>query len=141
MVWAEVYPATQRGVVDGVLTAAVAIETSKLYEVQKYCSYTSHVWDCFTLVGNKRSWCALPEDLSALATRILDAHALKQRAAHETLNSGLEAKLKGAGMQFNKVDGKPFREMLQKSGYYADWKKKFGVDAWALLEKYTGKLA
>ena len=137
----ELYTALQTKVVDGQENALPTIDAAKLYEVQKYCSFTSHVWDCFTLVGNKRSWSALPEDLRALATRILDAHALKQRAAHETLNSGLEAKLKGAGMQFNKVDGKPFREMLQKSGYYADWKKKFGADAWALLEKYTGKLA
>lgn len=44
-------------------------------------------------------------------------------------------------MQFNKVDGKPFREVLQKSGYYAEWQKKFGPEAWALLEEYSGKLA
>lgn len=108
--------------------------------MQKFCSYTSHVWDCFTLVGNKRIWAALPEDLRALATRLLDAHAIKQRAAHEAMEASLEAKLKGAGMQFNKVDGKPFREMLQKSGYYTEWQKKFGPEAWALLEKYSGKL-
>ena len=55
--------------------------------------------------------------------------------------TGKEAKLKGFGVQFNQVDGKPFRDMLQKSGYYAEWKKKFGTEAWTLLEKYTGKLA
>ena len=44
-------------------------------------------------------------------------------------------------MQFNQIDGKPFREILQKSGYYAEWKKKFGAEAWAVLEKYTGTLA
>jgi TRAP-type C4-dicarboxylate transport system substrate-binding protein len=70
-----------------------------------------------------------------------EAHGLKQRAAHETLNATLEARLKGFGMQFNKVDAKPFREALQKSGYYAEWQKKFGPEAWALLEKYSGKLA
>jgi TRAP-type transport system periplasmic protein len=137
----ELYTALQTKVVDGQENALPTIEAGKLYEVQKYCSYTSHVWDCFTLVGNKRLWSALPDDLRALASRILDAHAIKQRAAHDTLNNSLEAKLKGTGMQFNKVDGKPFRDMLQKSGYYAEWKKKFGVDAWTLLEKYTGKLA
>jgi TRAP-type transport system periplasmic protein len=137
----ELYTALQTKVVDGQENALPTIDAGKLYEVQKYCSYTSHVWDCFTLVGNKRSWNALPEDLRAMTTRVMEAHALKQRAAHEKLDNGLEAKLKGSGMQFNKVDGKPFRDMLQKSGYYAEWKKKFGADAWALLEKYTGKLA
>ncbi len=33
VVWAELYPAVQRGIVDGLLTAAVAIESAKLYEV------------------------------------------------------------------------------------------------------------
>jgi tripartite ATP-independent transporter DctP family solute receptor len=137
----ELYTALQTKVVDGEENALPTIDATKLYEVQKYCSYTSHVWDCFTLVGNKRNWNALPDDLRAMATRIFDANALKQRAAHEALNSSLEAKLKGFGMQFNKADGKPFREVLQKSGYYTEWQKKFGPEAWSLLEKYSGKLA
>ncbi len=136
----ELYTALQTKVVDGQENALPTIEATKLYEVQKYCTYTSHMWDCFTLVGNKRIWTGLPDDLRALVTRLFDAHAMKQRAAHEVLNASLEAKLKGAGMQFNQVDGKPFREVLQKSGYYAEWQKKFGPEAWALLEKYSGKL-
>jgi TRAP-type C4-dicarboxylate transport system substrate-binding protein len=126
---------------DGQENALPTIDSTKIYEVQKYCSYTSHAWDYFLLVGNKKNWAQVPEDLRALATRVFDAHAMKQRAAHEGLNSSLEAKLKGFGMQFNKVDGKPFRDTLQKAGYYAEWQKKFGPEAWALLEKYSGKLA
>lgn len=137
----ELYTALQTKVVDGQENALPTIEATKLYEVQKYCSYTSHIWDCFTLVGNKRSWAALPDDLRALASRIFDAHAVKQRTAHQALDASLEAKLKAAGMQFNKVDGKPFRDALQKAGYYTDWQKKFGPEAWTLLEKYSGKLA
>jgi tripartite ATP-independent transporter DctP family solute receptor len=137
----ELYTALQTKVVDGQENALPTIDAGKLYEVQKYCSYTSHNWDCFALVANKRSWAALPEDLRALVNRVMDAHALKQRAAHEVLNASLEAKLKTAGMQFNPVDAKPFREALQKAGYYADWQKKFGPESWALLEKYSGKLA
>lgn len=137
----ELYTALQTKVVDGQENALPLVESNKLYEVQKYCSYTSHVWDCFTLVGNKRNWNALPEDLRLLATRILDANAVKQREAHATLNTTLEAKFKASGMQFNAVDAKPFRAALQKAGYYTDWQKKFGPEPWALLEKYSGKLA
>ena len=136
----ELYTALQTKVVDGQENALPTIDAAKLYEVQKYCSYTNHMWDYFALAGNKRNWAALPEDLRALATRIFDAHAMKQRAAHDELSTSLEGKLKGAGMQFNKVDPKPFREALVKAGYYADWQKKFGPEGWALLEKYTGKL-
>lgn len=137
----ELYTALQTKVVDGQENALPTIDATKLYEVQKYCSYTSHVWDCFTLVGNKRTWGLLPDDLKAIASRVFDAHAMKQRTAHEVLNGSLEAKLKGTGMQFNQVDGKPFRDMLRQSGYYTEWQKKFGPEAWALLEQYSGKLA
>jgi tripartite ATP-independent transporter DctP family solute receptor len=137
----ELYTALQTKVVDAQENALPTIDSTKIYEVQKYCSYTSHAWDYFLLVGNKRSWNQLPDDLRAVATRILDSHAMKQRAAHEALNASLEAKLKGSGMQFNNVDGKPFRAVLQKAGYYADWQKKFGPEAWTLLEKYSDKLA
>ncbi len=137
----ELYTALQTKVVDGQENALPTIDAVKLYEVQKYCSYTSHMWEYFSLVGNKKNWTALPDDLRALATRIFEAHALKQRAAHDVLNATLETKLKGQGMQFNKVDTKPFREILQKSTYYVEWQKKFGPEAWGLLEKYSGKLA
>jgi TRAP-type transport system periplasmic protein len=137
----ELYTALQTKVVDGQENALPTIDATKLYEVQKHCSYTSHMWDCFTLVGNKAKWAALPEDLRAMITRVFDTNAMKQRAAHEVLNATLESKLKGFGMQFNTVDGKPFRDTLQKAGYYAEWQKKFGPEAWGLLEKYSGKLA
>jgi tripartite ATP-independent transporter DctP family solute receptor len=137
----ELYTALQTKVVDGQENALPTIDAVKLYEVQKFCSYTSHMWEYFALVGNKRVWNALPEDLRAIATKIFEANAIKQRAAHNTLNSTLEAKLKTQGLQFNQVDTKPFRDLLQKSGYYVDWQKKFGSEPWALLEKYSGKLA
>jgi TRAP-type transport system periplasmic protein len=137
----ELYTALQTKVVDGQENALPTIDAVKLYEVQKYCSATSHMWEYFSLVGNKKNWTALPEDLRALMTRIFEANALKQRAAHETLNATLQTKLTGLGMQFNSVDTKPFRETLQKAGYYTEWQKKFGPETWSLLEKYTGKLA
>lgn len=137
----ELYTALQTKVVDGQENALPLIDSAKLYEVQKYCSNTGHAWDCFTLVGNKRNWNSLPDDMRKLVTEVLDAQAVKQRETHAALNTTLEAKLKGLGMQFNGVDGKPFREALQKAGYYAEWQKKFGTEAWVLLEKYAGKLA
>jgi TRAP-type transport system periplasmic protein len=137
----ELYTALQTKVVDGQENALPTIDAVKLYEVQKYCSLTSHMWEYFSLVGNKKNWNALPEDLRVMASRIFDAHAMKQRTAHDALNATLETKLKGLGMQFNRVDTQPFRETLQKAGYYAEWQKKFGPETWGMLEKYTGKLA
>jgi hypothetical protein len=30
---------------------------------------------------------------------------------------------------------------LQKAGFYDQWRKKYGDESWALLEKYTQKFA
>ncbi len=138
--YGELYTALQTKVVDGQENPLTVVDTAKLYEVQKFCSYTAHAWDGFWLVGNKRSWSALPEDLQRLASRIFDAHATKERVASAELNRTLQEQLKTKGMQFNAVDGKPFRTVLQKAGYYAEWQKKLGNDAWAILEKYSGRL-
>jgi tripartite ATP-independent transporter DctP family solute receptor len=138
---AEVYTALQTKIVDGQENPLTILETQKLYEVQKYCSLTSHVWDGFWLVANLRSWNALPEDLRQLASKTFDAHAIRQRQAVSALNTRLAGELKAKGMTFNAPDLAPFRQVLQKAGFYADWQKKFGPDAWARLEKYSGPLA
>jgi hypothetical protein len=33
-----------------------------------------------------------------------------------------------------------FRTALVKAGFYAQWQKAYGNEAWAQLEKFTGKL-
>jgi hypothetical protein len=43
-------------------------------------------------------------------------------------------------MQFLDVDRSVFRQTLAKTSFYADWKAKFGEEAWAQLEKAAGKL-
>jgi hypothetical protein len=48
--------------------------------------------------------------------------------------------MQAAGVVFNQVDTKPFRNALRTAGFYADWKTKFGGDAWSLLEKTVGQL-
>ena len=49
--------------------------------------------------------------------------------------------LQDRGMTFNSPDIEPFRALARKNGFYVDMKKKMGDEAWALLEKYSGKLA
>jgi hypothetical protein len=43
-------------------------------------------------------------------------------------------------MVLNTPDGKSFRDALAKAGFYEEWRGKFGADAMARLEKYSGKL-
>jgi TRAP-type C4-dicarboxylate transport system substrate-binding protein len=77
---------------------------------------------------------------AALAKRLAEA-ALKQREDIARLNKDAEGALTKAGISFNRPDTTPFREMLRSAGFYAQWKAKFGDEAWAKLEKYAGRLA
>jgi hypothetical protein len=52
----------------------------------------------------------------------------------------LQKELADTGMIFNKPDTAGFRDKMRKAGFYADWKAKFGDEAWAILERSTGKL-
>ena len=53
----------------------------------------------------------------------------------------MQKTLESKGLVFNKPDPEPFRDALRKSGYYAQWQKSYGEQAWTVLEKYSGKLA
>ncbi len=77
----------------------------------------------------------------ALITKSFETATVKQRTETARLNTDLEGVLKGKGLAFNNPDKKGFREALSKAGFYADWKQKYGPEAWTTLEKYSGPLA
>ncbi len=138
--FSELYSALQTKIVDGQENPLTLIDSAKFYEVQKYCSLTNHMWDGFWFLANRRAWDRLPPDVREIAARNLDAGAQEQRDMLAEQDKTVKAKLEGFGMTFNAPEPAPFRETLNKSGFYGEWKGKFGADAWALLEKYSGKL-
>ena len=139
--FAEVYSALQTHIVDGQENPLAIIATAKLYEVQKYCSITNHMWDGFWFLANGNAWNRLPADLRAIVAKHVNAAGVAERADVEKLNGNLQQELTGKGLVFNRARTTTFREALQKAGFYADWKGKYGNEAWNLLEKYSGKLA
>jgi tripartite ATP-independent transporter DctP family solute receptor len=138
--FAETYSALQTKIVEGQENPLAVIETAKIYEVQKFLSVTNHMWDGFWFLGNKKSFERLPADLQEIVRKNVNAAALKQRVDVQALNASLTETLKGHGLAINQVKPELFRDKLRSAGFYAEWKKKFGDDAWALLEKVTGKL-
>ena len=139
--FSEVYSALQTKVVEGQENPLAIIDIAKLYEVQKYVSMTGHMWDGQWILANGRRWAATPADVQALITKHVTDAVMKQRDDIRRLNNGLEAQLKSKGMVFNYPDVKSFRDALSKAGFYKEWREKFGSDALAKLEKYSGKLA
>ena len=138
--FSEVYSSLQTHVVEGQENPLPIIATARLYEVQKYCSLTGHVWDGYVILGNRRAWQRLPEDLRTIVTRELDRSADDERADIAKLSLSLRQNLATKGLVFNEVDKEPFRAALAKTTFYADWKAKYGAEVWDLLEQVTGKL-
>ena len=136
----EVYSALQTKIVDGQENPLAIISTAKLYEVQKYCSLTNHMWDGFWFLANKDAWNRLPENMRAIVARNINAAALKERDDVAKLNANLQQDLAGKGLAFNKTDAAAFRDKLRSAGFYNEWKGKYGEEAWGILEKSVGKL-
>ena len=136
----EVYSALQTKIVDGQENPLAIISTAKLYEVQKYCSMTNHMWDGYWFLANRRAWEALPDDVRTVAAKHFNAAGAKERADVAGLNATLQQDLATKGLVFNKPDQAPFREKLRAAGFYTEWKAKYGDEAWAILEKSAGKL-
>jgi tripartite ATP-independent transporter DctP family solute receptor len=136
----EVYSALQTKIVDGQENPLAIISTAKLYEVQKYCSLTNHMWDGFWFLANKDAWNRLPENMRAIVAKNINAAALKERDDVAKLNANLQQDLAGKGLAFNKTDAAAFRDKLRSAGFYNEWKGKYGEEAWGILEKSVGKL-
>ncbi|MDR3479622.1 MAG: TRAP transporter substrate-binding protein [Burkholderiaceae bacterium] len=138
--FSEVYSALQTKIVEGEENPLAVIQTAKLYEVQKYCSMTNHMWDGFWFLASGKTWARLPKDLQAVIAKHINAAALNERDDIRRLNNSLEVELKTKGLVFNTINPEAFRAALKKSGFYAEWKQKYGPEAWAILEKYSGHL-
>jgi tripartite ATP-independent transporter DctP family solute receptor len=139
--FSEVYSALQTKIAEGQENPLSLIQIAKLYEVQKYCSMTSHMWDGFYLLANRRSFEKLPQPMQEIVARELNKSALDERADVAKLNETVAADLKSKGLLFVEVDKPAFRQALKSAGFYAEWKKKYGDEAWGILEAAVGTLS
>lgn len=138
--FAETYSSLQTKVVDGQENPLAIISIAKLYEVQKYCSMTNHMWDGWWCMTNQKVWDRIPEKARPIIAKNFNQAAMEMRADGARLNASLRPELAGKGLAFNDPKLDAFREKLIGSGFYTEWKQKYGDEAWALLEKHTGKL-
>jgi TRAP-type transport system periplasmic protein len=137
----EAYSAMQTKIVEGQENPLALIDLYKFYEVQKFVSVTNHMWDGFWTLANGRVWAALPKDLQDIVERNLNEAAKKEREDVHALNASLQGALSQKGMAFNSTDPQIFRAALRGAGFYAEWKEKYGAEAWAVLESQVGALS
>lgn len=138
--FSEVYSALQTKIAEGQENPLTLIQIAKLYEVQKYVSMTSHMWDGFWMLANKKGFAALPADAQQIIATELNKSALDERADIAKLNVSVADDLKSKGLEFVEADKPAFREALKTAGFYAEWKKRYGDEAWNILEAEVGAL-
>lgn len=137
----EVYSALQTKLVEGQENPLPIIATARLYEVQKFCSMTNHVWDAYWILGNRKAVERLPKNIQEIVFREFDRSATDERSDIAALSKSLSADLQSKGLQIVDVDNKAFKAALAKTTFYKDWRAKFGEEAWKLLEDNVGVLA
>ena len=138
--FSEVYSSLQTKIVDAQENPLPIIQVAKLYEVQKFCSLTNHIWDGFWFIANGAAWERLPPDLKTIVAEGINGAGMRQREDISKLNQSVQADLKTQGLLFNSPSSDSFRAKLRDAGFYKEWKGRFGDDAWAALEKSVGKL-
>ncbi|MDB5732466.1 MAG: transporter substrate-binding protein [Variovorax sp.] len=136
----DLYTSLQTRVVEGQENPLALIDSAKLYEVQKFCSITNHIWDGFWLLGNQQAWQRLPSDLQQTVTREFDRSVADERADIAKRSESLQTDLAKKGLQFVQIDPTVFRSALNQTTFYKEWREKYGAAPWALLEKVVGKL-
>ena len=139
--FSEVYSSLQTKIVDAQENPLPIIQVAKLYEVQKFCSLTNHIWDGYWFIANGRAWDKLPADLKTIVARAINEAGLQQRDDIKKLNETVVADLQSKGLAINRPTADSFRAKLREAGFYNEWKERFGAEAWGLLEQSVGKLA
>jgi TRAP-type C4-dicarboxylate transport system substrate-binding protein len=101
MSFGEVFTSLQQGVIDGQENPTAIIDSSKLYEVQKYLTMWHYSFDPLVLCINKKLFDSLsPDDQKAIRAAAKEAVAY-ERAVSAEEEKALPEVLKKKGMQVN----------------------------------------
>jgi tripartite ATP-independent transporter DctP family solute receptor len=139
--FSEVYSALQTKIVDAQENPLPIIQVAKLYEVQKSCALSNHIWDGYWFIASGRIWRGVPADVQKTVSDAINEAGLQQRGDIAGLNATVQSDLQSKGLAFNRTDPDSFRAKLRAAGFYGEWKTRFGDEAWGLLENAVGKLA
>ncbi len=140
VVWAEVYPAAQRGIVDGVLTAAVAIETAKLYEVAPYFLKIDGPVAHFYISVDQNAWKKLSPDLQKTVKEVGDWWTDRwQKLVVEEADNGAIKRMQDKGQLKSVVQVPPETHVETRKNlipvYRSYVKDKVGPEGSAALEQ------
>ncbi len=107
LAWSEVFVALQTKVVDGQENPLASIYSGKVHEVQKYLSFTGHIYAPLYIVAG-RTWNSFPQEVrEVLKAAAQETRPFNLKAVDEVNKIALE-KIKAAGVEVNEADVKAF---------------------------------
>jgi len=122
----ELYMALSQGVFDGQENPVVNIHASKLYEVQKYLSFTNHKYECKVFLVSETTWKKLSPEYQKVLIDAAKKFAIENRALFAQQDKELRDDLVAKGMILNTPDLAPFRKAT--TSVYDEWKGILGAD-------------
>jgi len=103
MAFQEVFSALETKAIDGQENPFVTIDTSKMYEVQRFLSVTRHAYTPFLVLYSKALWDKLSKDEQAALQACAIEGRNEQRRVSRQLSDTSLANLKKHGMQVNEL--------------------------------------
>lgn len=103
MAFGEVFAALETHAIDGQENPLVTIDTSKMYEVQKYLTMTRHAYTPFLMLYSKKLWDQLSPEEQAILSECSTVGRDEQRRVSRELNDKSLENLKKQGMQVSEV--------------------------------------
>ena len=128
MDYSEIYSALQSNVVDGYENLFTDVDKSGMYNVVKYLSLSSHLFDIFTVYINKKLFDGFSEDQKKIVMQAMNTATVFQRKAQAADSQQSLQKLRGL-MQVNEVSSANRRLFAEKvQPVYAEMEKSLGKD-------------
>jgi tripartite ATP-independent transporter DctP family solute receptor len=116
MGWAQVFTSLQQGVVDGVEIPSYLFTQTGVHEVIGNVILTNHIYDSVIVLGSKRRFDRLPEDLRKIVRETMEELTPEQRAMNQADVEEAEKKLPELGVKVVKLDAaqmKRFKDVAQ----------------------------
>lgn len=103
LAFAEVYTALQQGLVDGQDNGVVLTYTARFFEVQRYYTFTEHLYAAIAFVVSEQWYQSLPADLRDVVRRGSKFAAENQRRLNTQMENDLIIVMEEAGMVVHRM--------------------------------------
>jgi tripartite ATP-independent transporter DctP family solute receptor len=110
----ELYTALEQKTVDGQENPATVIQTSKFSEVQKYLTFTRHIYNPQIVIFSKRVWDRFdPEERKVVEEAAAEAKVYQRQLSRDTEAKAIE-QLKAQGMQLTELSPEEVARLREK---------------------------